>query len=172
MQADCEPAAALPVDGASFEAWIEPHLPRLRALAVRLAGEDDADDVLQDALQAAWRLRSRFDPAVGSAAGWLLALVGDHAGRLARKRRRRALLQQRIAGSPPAADHQLPDVDLDRAIRRLTARQRLAVELYYFLDLPIATVAEAMSCSPGSVKSLLFDARRHLSHALEETSDE
>ena len=166
------PEAALRVHGDSFEDWVGPHLPRLRALAVRLAGPSDADDVVQEALQAAWRLRSRFDPSAGSAIGWLLALVGDHAGRLSRKRHRRALLQQRIQGLPPAADSQLPDVDLERAIGRLSDRQRLAVELFYFLDLPVATVAEAMSCSAGTVKSLLFDARRQLGHILKDSTDE
>jgi RNA polymerase sigma factor (sigma-70 family) len=172
VQADCRREAALTVPDASFEDWVGPHLPRLRALALRLVGESDAEDVLQDALQAAWQLRSRFDPAAGSAAGWLLALVADHASRLNRKRRRRALLHQRIAGLSMEADSQLPDVDLERAIHRLSQRQRLAIELFYFLDLPVATVAEAMSCTPGTVKSLLFDARRQLGRLLEGSTDE
>lgn len=57
--------------------------------------------------------------------------------------------------------------DLDRAVRALSGRQRLAVELYYFVGLPIKECAEAMNCSQGTVKSTLSDARSRLAPMLE-----
>jgi len=44
----------------------------------------------------------------------------------------------------------------------LAGRQRLAVELYYYLDLPVVEIAEVMGCSVGTVKSTLADSRRLL----------
>ena len=54
------------------------------------------------------------------------------------------------------------DLDLDRAIAQLADRQQLAVQLHYFLGLPVDEVAQVMACSSGTVKSTLFDARTRL----------
>jgi len=51
---------------------------------------------------------------------------------------------------------------MERAVCRLPSRQRLAVELHYYLDLPIADVAQVMRCADGTVKSTLSDARARL----------
>ncbi len=44
----------------------------------------------------------------------------------------------------------------------------MAVELHYFLDLPVAEVATAMGCSTGTVKATLSHARSHLHRDLGE----
>jgi RNA polymerase sigma factor (sigma-70 family) len=59
-------------------------------------------------------------------------------------------------------------LDLERAISHLPKRQRLAVDLYYFVGLDIAETAAAMGCAPGTVKSTLADARGRLRQELEE----
>jgi RNA polymerase sigma-70 factor (ECF subfamily) len=55
-----------------------------------------------------------------------------------------------------------PDVDLERAIARLAHRQRLAVELHYFIGLGVKEAAQVMGCAEGTVKSTLADARERL----------
>lgn len=55
-----------------------------------------------------------------------------------------------------------PTYDVERAIGRLSRRQRAAVDLYYFVDLDIATVAAVMGCAPGTVKATLHQARKRL----------
>jgi RNA polymerase sigma-70 factor (ECF subfamily) len=60
------------------------------------------------------------------------------------------------------------DVDLERAIRGLPMRQRMAVELHYFVGLTTAEAASVMSCAEGTVKSALHAARGNLRRALEE----
>ncbi|HRA75842.1 MAG TPA: sigma factor-like helix-turn-helix DNA-binding protein, partial [Propionicimonas sp.] len=57
---------------------------------------------------------------------------------------------------------------LERALRRLSARQRLAVDLHYYLGLDVAGTAAVMRCSPGTVKSTLSDARGRLRRLLGE----
>jgi RNA polymerase sigma-70 factor (ECF subfamily) len=64
-----------------------------------------------------------------------------------------------------------PDVDLDRAIARLAERQQLAVQLHYFVGLSIDETATVMSCSVGTVKSTLFDARSRLRTLLGDDDD-
>ena len=103
-----------------------------------------------------------YDPARGSAQSWLLAVVADQAGKA---RRRIRPVVDLVDGAH--RDHHA-DVDLERAIAALAARQRLAVALYYFLDLPVADVAVVMSCSVGTVKATLSQARLRLRRSLGE----
>lgn len=154
-----------PGDGAAdFEHLVAPHWSAMHRLAGRLAPPDHRDDLLQDALTAAWRRREKFDPARGTAQAWLLAIVAEHA----RKRWRvRALPTTELGSDSDSAlgtvrDSPDVDLDLDRAIRRLPLRQRLAVTLYYLFDYPVSEVAAVMGCSEGTVKSTLSDARTKL----------
>ena len=66
-------------------------------------------------------------------------------------------LSQRAAGAPePAvslADQVAASVDLWRALHALTPRQRTALVLRYFEDLPVAEVARLMDCGEQSVKT-------------------
>jgi RNA polymerase sigma factor (sigma-70 family) len=59
-------------------------------------------------------------------------------------------------------------VDLHRAMRRLPKRQALAVQLYYYVGLPIRDIAVAMGCAEGTVKSTLAAARTALHRLLGE----
>jgi RNA polymerase sigma-70 factor (ECF subfamily) len=147
-----------------FAVWVEPHLAAMAALAARLTSDSDRDDVVQEALVRAWRRRSTFDPLRGSAQAWLLAIVADRARRT---RTRAHPAQVLIDVGAPAADHDIV-LDLDHAVRRLSRRQRLAVELHYFVGLSVVETADVMSCSPGTVKSTLYDARAALRAALED----
>ena len=55
----------------------------------------------------------------------------------------------------PTAEGVTPqDIDLIRAIRQLPPRQRAAVALFYFEDLPVAEVAHIMGCAEGTAGSI------------------
>jgi RNA polymerase sigma factor (sigma-70 family) len=56
---------------------------------------------------------------------------------------------------------------VERAIAGLSARQRLVVNLYYFVDLPVDEVARILGIAPGTVKSSLADARGRLREVLD-----
>jgi RNA polymerase sigma-70 factor (ECF subfamily) len=61
-----------------------------------------------------------------------------------------------------------PDrVDVLAALLALPERQRQAVVLHYFLDCPIASVADLMGVSEGAVKAHLHKARGSLRLSLE-----
>lgn len=162
-------------DDGDFASWVQPHLLAMTRLAARLAPAGDGDDVVQEALVRAWQRRETYDPGRGSAQAWLLALVADKARRACG---RRPVAPSRAAApgagpADPEADVALDveaDVDLERAVRALPPRQRLAVELHYFLDLPVRDTAAAMGCSDGTVKSTLSDARGALGRALREVA--
>jgi RNA polymerase sigma-70 factor (ECF subfamily) len=146
--------------GEDFALWVGPHLTAMARLAGRLVPSADRDEVVQEALIRAWRRRSTYDDARGGVATWLLAIVASCAHR-SRVRAPREQLDgvadtRRTAAGP---DH---DIDLERALRALPKRERLAVALYYFVGLDIAETAAVMVCSAGTVKATLYHARARL----------
>lgn len=157
---------------AEFAAWAGPSLVAMKRLARRLAPHADPDDVVQDALARAWQKRALFDAERGTSTTWLLAITADQARGARRSRTRRLRVVDDSAELPecPTTDTAV-DVDLERAIDQLAERQRLAVHLHYFVGLSVEDAAAVMACSPGTVKSTLYDARARLRTILGDDDD-
>lgn len=158
------PHADAPEDGTvaaepewDFRRWVEPHWGAMCLVAARLAPPEDRDDVLQEALSAAWCHHDRYDPTRGSLRNWLLAITANQARRSRRSRRRFSPLVDVVPAAVEA-----PDLDLRNAVAALPSRQRAAVELFYFVGLSARDVAEVMGCAEGTVKSTLSAARSNL----------
>lgn len=150
---------------ADFADWVRPHLPALGRYAARLVGPADRDDVVQDALERAWRKRATYDGSRGSAQAWLLAILHDRARRFRTRRR----TTWELVESAETDSH--GDLDLERAVSALPTRQRQAVELHYFVGLDVATTAQVMGCAEGTVKATLHQARTRLRIQLGDTDD-
>ena len=152
-----------------FASWVEPHLPAMARLAGRLVPEADRDDVVQEALVRAWRRRATYQEQRGTVSTWLLAIVAGCARRSRVRAPRDRPVDAAEAKPPEAGPAGDPDrdIDLERALRGLPRRERLAVALYYFLDLDTAETAAVMGCSAGTVKATLHHARARLRAHLE-----
>lgn len=164
---DAVEASAIPGTADGFANWVSPHLAALAALAERQVGAAAAADVLQEALLRAWRRRETFRPARGTARSWLVAILLDQA-----RRHRMRWRWTSSTSQPPASGLAGPNgdrVDLERAIARLSRRQRQVVTLYYLADLAVAEVAVALGISESSVKAHLVAARAGLKTLLEES---
>jgi RNA polymerase sigma-70 factor (ECF subfamily) len=150
-----------PDDPLAFGDWLRPHLVAVSNLVARLAAGADRDDVVQEVLLRAWSKRHLYDPDRGAALPWLLAIAADQAGKARRRRR----------FHEPLTDHEAapatPNLDIERALRQLSRRQRTAVECVYFVGLTVAETAAVMGCAEGTVKSTLADARAKLRPLLE-----
>ena len=144
-----------------FGEWARPHLRAMSLLAARLSSDAERDDVVQEALSRAWAKRSQFDARRGTPAAWLLAITADQARRA---RRRRRPIVGLVPGTVRPVDEAL---DLEVALARLTDRQRLAIDCFYFVGLSVSEAAAVMRCSEGTVKSTLSDARQRLRALLE-----
>ncbi len=75
-----------------------------------------------------------------------------------------AWLSTDMPGRVRSADDRL---DVEYAVSRLSPRQRLAIDCFYFVGLSVADTAAVMGCSEGTVKSTLSDARERLRPLLE-----
>lgn len=149
-----------------FEDFVRPHRDAMWLLATRLVGPDRREDLMQEALETAWRRFSTYDETRGVPRTWLLVVVADRC----RKARRATRLTWALTDQAQQAPDLDTMLDVGRAVARLPPRQRLAVELFYVLDLPTADVAAVMGCTVGTVSSTLSDARRSLRASLEVTA--
>lgn len=151
------------------EVPLDDHLAIHWSMLVRVAGRVSPpgmrDDVLQEAVTGAWRRWDTFDADRGSVRAWLTAIVADRARRARRRHRVWHPLSDDMPVPFPDSDVR---ADVERAIAALPARQRLAVQLRYYADLPVAEIAEVMRCTAGTVSATLHDARATLRSALGE----
>jgi RNA polymerase sigma-70 factor (sigma-E family) len=74
--------------------------------------------------------------------------------------------------SEDEADRNVEAMNLVALVRRLPPRQRDAVVLRYYEDLPEAEIARILGCAVGTVKSQLSKARATLASALAEGTSE
>jgi len=154
-----------PGDGPGFVEWVRPHVGAMARLAGRLGVGADRDDIVQEALARAWVKRSQYDGSRGTAAAWLLAITADQARKAARRIRPAGVLEE--YDGPGVGPDLEGRIDVGQALAELPARQRLAVDCFYFADLSVADTAAVMGCSEGTVKSTLSDARARLRTLLE-----
>jgi RNA polymerase sigma-70 factor (sigma-E family) len=142
--------------------------PDLFRLAYRvsfrvLGDRGDAEDVAQEALA---RTHVRWAKLRDNPQGWVVTVSTNLA--IDRLRRRRRTVE---SGGEPVAlveMHLSERIDLARALRRLPRRQRQVVVLRYLADWPELEVADALGCSPGTVKSHASRGLAHLRHHLED----
>ena len=118
-----------------------------------------AADATQEAMARAWKHWS--DISEPNPRAWVRVVALN----LCRSRWRQIARQTRLLPRMYTLDETLPVLrnhDLYAALRRLPPRQREAIALHYFADLPIAECARVMGLSVGAVKSHLARGRDHL----------
>lgn len=157
---------------ASFDMLFELHYARLvQHLSVAAGSREVAEDAVQEAFAEAhvrWDRISGYDDPIG----WVRRVALNRIRNRHRGLRRFRVALDRLAGdrdrSPDEFDRWIDRTDIGEAIAELSTRQREAVTLYYLEGLPIASVADLMELSEGSVKTHLHRARTALSPLLEE----
>ena len=123
-----------------------------------------AEDAVQEAFMIAWNRRhtlredSAFVP-------WLRTIVLRECLRWRRRRFLQVLgLSDRVIA--PATSDPALQVDLGRAVRRLSPAQRAVVYLHFFEDQTLNQIATELRLPESTVKSRLYEALRRLQRAL------
>jgi RNA polymerase sigma-70 factor (sigma-E family) len=144
----------------------------IRLAFVILSDRQAAEDVVQDAFCSLYRRWDRLaDPA--GAAHYVRASVINGCRSALRRRsvRNRKVLYELPAASAEAAilGHE-ERAELIRAVDRLPDRQREALVLRFYLDLPDEEIAALMHVRPGTVRSTIHRALAALGQTLREAS--
>ncbi len=149
---------------AAYVECFDTHFPRLAGYCATMTGDRHVGaEIAQEAFA---RLFAKWvgvrDPK---------AYVYLVATNVARERWRRAARERTayadMAHRAAFVDHVAPpDFELRDLVERLPRRQRDAVLLRYYADLPVLDVAALMSLPEGTVKRLLHEARHALGLAI------
>jgi RNA polymerase sigma-70 factor (sigma-E family) len=141
-----------------FRAYVISRRGMLEREAYLLVGDVHlAQDLVQTTLARAYVSWRRIEESEYPDAYVRRILVNANTSRLRRRRVREILtdttVETRAAYADPPSGADASRLDIIRALMALPQRQRTAVVLRYWADLPEAEVAEAMGCSVGTVRS-------------------
>ena len=159
-------------DGQAFRLIYRRHTGMLYALAIRMVGVDDAEDVLQETwLRAAAALR-RFGWG-STLRTWLCGIAVNCSRECLRKRSREAgkILDETATAVFEMSASADIRIDLERAVQNLTPRYREAFLLHDVVQLSHAEIASILSINLGTSKSNTARARAAIREMLRIESD-
>ena len=166
----------------AFEELVARHRDKIYARAYSLTrNEDEALDLSQEAWVRGWQRLKQFQGEAGFAT-WMTRIVInlclDH---LRRQKRRRTDSLEALAEENDGGDSPLPVIPvnpteglerlelrqvIDEALGRLSEDHRAVLVLHEFENMEYKDIAKMTGCSPGTVMSRLFYARRKMAALL------
>jgi RNA polymerase sigma-70 factor (ECF subfamily) len=173
-------------DESAFRELFERFAPRVLTFVRRFIGNDArAEEVTQDVFVQIFRFRQRYQPQ-SRLASWIFTIATNHCLNELRRpeRQLRVDLWERRGDEDRPDDPQLADPDmptaeegarsrelarqLEAAVAELPPKQRAALLLSRMDGLAYRDVGEALGCSEGAVKALLFRATQTLKKTLKD----
>jgi RNA polymerase sigma-70 factor (sigma-E family) len=144
----------------------------IRLAYLMLGDRAAAEDVVQDAFYGLYRRWDQLKDPAGALAYVRSSVLNGCRTAL----RRRALGHRVTMYQPPSGSAEAAVLSREErqqvlaAVRRLPDRQREALVLRFYLDLPDPEIARIMGIRPGTVRSATHRALKALGHLLESTS--
>jgi RNA polymerase sigma-70 factor, ECF subfamily len=162
-------------DRRAFEELYNLYHRRLARFLARLTHRRElAEEIINDTFWVVWRRAHEFR-GDSQPSTWIMGIAyrkARNAFRAAARMRARERLEEPVA--VPAADESVRAAELrdwlGRALERLPAEQRMAIELCYELGFSCEEIALIMGCPVNTVKTRLFHARAKLQRLLPELS--
>jgi RNA polymerase sigma-70 factor (sigma-E family) len=145
-----------------FDELYRSEYARMVALARLVAGElAVAEEIVQDAYVQLYRTWSSVEYPLTYLRIAVVNGCRSHGRRRTVERRHRSPAREPVVLDTNA-------IAIRDALEVLTPRQRAAVVLRYFEDLPERDIADALGCRPGTVKSLLSRSIAKLRRSLDD----
>jgi RNA polymerase sigma-70 factor (ECF subfamily) len=173
-------------DFAAFEELIEIHQRSVIGTVAKMLGNpSEAEDIAQQVFIRVWKSAARYEPQAKFTT-WLFTITRNLVFNEVRRRQRKPTvsMQEReetthrvvedVQGSSPDEELLRSEMEaaIDRAIDALPEKQRLAVVLRRYEEMPYEEIGVVLSMSVPAVKSLLFRARAQLKETLQKYLDQ
>lgn len=152
-------------DRRAFGHLVEKYQVRLRRFLLHLTGGDSylADDLAQDTFVRAYE-RIRSYKGLSSFSTWLFRIACNLFYDYSRREEKFECIDtDEVAALSVRPSPVAEQIDVARALATLRPEERMALSLFYLEDMPIAKIASVMERPEGSVKTLLFRGKQHLS---------
>ncbi len=155
------------VDSSDFDSLIGPHLgDGYRTALAILRDPDAANDAVQESAFRAWRKLGQLREGRSAARSWFLAIVANQC-RSERRRHWWSVVRMPEVDYPDGPDVNTDTIDINRELARLPREDRLALFLYFYLDLPLEEVGAVLGVSAGGAKTRVYRAAKKLRPGLE-----
>jgi len=167
-------------DVRAFERLIERHQYAILGTVAKMLGSPtEAEDVAQQVFIRVWRSAARYEPSAKFTT-WLFTIARNLVFNEVRRRQRKPTVSVEAReeeyhltiadGTRPPPDAEMLHTELeaavDAAIAALPEKQRLAVILRRYEEMPYEEIAKVLKMSVPAIKSLLFRARTDLKNSL------
>ncbi len=162
-------------DEGAFAALYDLVVDEVYGLAKRIVRDAHlSEEVTQEVLVEVWKRSPRFDPALGSATGWILMIARARAVDRVRSEQAHRDRHEAYERAAPKVDDQPEErvehrLDRDRvrqALTQLTELQRSAVELAFYGGHTHTEVADLLGIPLGTAKTRIRDGLIRLRDAL------
>ncbi|MDA9921913.1 sigma-70 family RNA polymerase sigma factor [Verrucomicrobiales bacterium] len=168
-------------DNEAFELLVELHQSAvIGTVAKMLGGASEAEDIAQQVFIRIWKSAKRYQPQAKFTT-WMFTITRNLVFNETRRRKRKPTVSveereeeshqqvEDVHSTTPDQDvlHSELERAVDDAIQALPDKQRLAVVLRRYEEMPYDEIGRVLSMSVPAVKSLLFRARTQLKESLE-----
>lgn len=151
---------------AAFEQMVRREAERLYRVALAIVdGPAEAEDTVQETMVTAWRRWSSVEAAINPTA-WLTKVCVNHAIHQRRRSQRIMSLGRSPSAHPEVLGLYAQLLDLQRAYRTLSPRQRAIVTLHIEQGYGMRECAQMLGCRVGTAQGHLARARAKLRREL------
>ena len=141
--------------------------PKVVAAVGMITGSrGDAEDAVQDALVG--YLAKPPEREIRNLAAWITVVASNRARDMRRSRGAESRALAGVGVPEEASEVVLGSLDIDvvAALEKLPLQQKQVCVLHYLVDQSVASIAEGLGVSEGTVKTQLHRARKALAHSL------
>lgn len=172
-------------DMRAFEELVERHQRAVIGTVAKMLGNaSEAEDIAQQVFVRIWKSAGRYE-AQAKFTTWLFTITRNLVFNEVRRRQRKPTVSvdereetthrtvedlQAISPDDEMLQSELEEA-IDRAIQSLPEKQRMAVVLRRYEEMPYEEIAAVLEMSIPAIKSLLFRARTQLKEALQRYLD-
>jgi len=172
-------------DMSAFEELVERHQRAVIGTVAKMLGNaSESEDIAQQVFVRVWKSAGRYE-AQAKFTTWLFTITRNLVFNEVRRRQRKPTVSvdereetthrtvedlQAISPDDEMLQTELEEA-IDRAIQSLPEKQRMAVVLRRYEEMPYDEIAAVLEMSIPAVKSLLFRARTQLKEALQRYLD-
>jgi len=147
----------------AFDSLVGPLIEPAFGLAYTLRRQpEEAEDAVQEACFKAWPKQRQLKDG-RSIRPWFMSIVANQCRSARRARWWSTLRVPEVPERPADVEHAVVRrLDLARGFARLSAEDRLAVHLFFYLDLPLPEIALVMGLSHSAARARLYRAVKRL----------